>query len=698
MVKVAPLVASILLIPAVSGSASTTWVHATDPTCGGNSPCYATLALGIDNVDNGGMVIVMASAVDKIVDNYGKQNITVRGVDDSVLLTGNVNLAMDEPAVGWTLQDINFTLGIVIRSVADSITIDNVGAAAIKLGEFDQDVTANMTLRNVTMQQDTAALISIIATDGADIGGAITIENCTGIYAININTNVSPAGSALITADIAIRGNDVLRGGGINVRGIDFAGSGSITGSIEFSGNLMSPLTGKFGVTLFGEVTGGITGPVSFHNNHGGWLAVLTTSTPAGTIGDLSFTSNTTEAIEVVATGALIGPIHAADNQVIDLGGGTGLGNPLMLFDGSPLAADVVVENNTAPEADVVVRSSTGQLTGTVRLENNSAGLMTLDSQNGDLTMPFTVSGNTLPSAASPLSTLTIRTLNGGDSLGGSIIGNSADRLTVNFGGALAGDLTTSSNTVGADATFIAPGGPGAGIHTVSGNDFQGFSYFDGVHSTVRFNRIADRMTVVAGATVDGRYNWWGCNAGANRPGCSTASTGVFQFSPHLVLRSAISCIPPDLLVSFDVLEASDAAVPDGNITPGTVAVSSTVGVVTGSPANLVGGAGTVSMALPQGASEATVTSQLDSEAVDSEWPCAWLVFSDGFESGNTSAWSQLQAMVCECLEQTEVSGEFGYCLECQSAPSYTRDQLRTRCADDDELTRAETPSLSPVR
>lgn len=685
-----PIVVSIILAPAAAVAAGTTWVHATDPTCGGNSPCFATLSLGIANVDDGGTVIVLASAVDKIVDNHGKRNITVRGVNDAVLLTGNLNLAADEPAVGWTIQDVNFTLGIVIRSIAGSITIDNVGAAAIKLGDFDQDVAANITIRGVSMQQDPAALISIIATAGADIGGSIMIENCVGIYAININADVLPADPALITADITIRNNDVLQGGGINVRGIDAAGPGDITGPIEFSGNVMSPLTGKFGVTLFGDVTGGIAGPVTFDGNNGAWLAVLTTSTLAGTIGALTFTNNVAEAIEVVATGDLGGPVNVSDNQVIDLGGGTGLDNPLLLLDGSPLSADVVVENTTAPAADIVVRSSVGALTGTVRMENNTAGLMTLDSRDGDLMMPFTVSGNTLPPAAAPLSTVTIRSLNGGDSAGGSIIGNSADRVTINFAGALNGHLTTSLNTVGADATFIAAGGAGAGTHTVTGNDFRGFSYFDGMSSSVRFNRVVDRMTVVAGATVDGRYNWWGCNAGPNQPGCSTASIGVFEFSPHLILRSALSCVPPDLTVSFDLLEASDGAVPAGNTTPGTVTITSTAGTVTGSPAVLVGGAGTALVSLPQGTAQATVTSELDNQAVDTLWPCASLIFADGFESADTTAWDQLQAKVCACLDVSGGSGGFLRCLEGQSEPVTGRDQLETRCADDAAATRAE--------
>jgi hypothetical protein len=688
----AVLVLLILAAPWAAFAQTTTWVHATDPTCGGNSPCFATLSLGIENVADGGTVIVMASAVDKINNTHGKQNVTVRGVDDTIQLTGNVNLQADDPAVGWTLQDLNFTLGIVIRTIAGSITVDNVGAAALRIGPLTQDTTADILIRGVTMQQGIGALISVIAENGADLGGSITIENCVGIYAININADIGPANPAVITSNIQILGNDVFKGGGVNVRGIDFSGNGSITGPVVFSGNNMSDLEGKFGVTLFGNVTGEISGPVTFDDNRGGWLAVLTTSTPDGSIGELNLTHNTVEALEVVATGALGGPIQVLGNSILDLGGGTQLDNPLLLLDGSPLSGSLVVENNLGPQADMVARSSAGALTGAVQLLGNTAAVLTLDSRDGDITQPFTVSGNTLPAAAAPQSTLTLRSLNGGDTAGGTVSGNRTDRLTLSFAGQLTGGLSTTGNVVRDVATLWATGGPGPGIHTVTGNDFRGESSFNGMHATVRFNRMGDRMSVVAGATVDGRYNWWGCNAGPNQPGCSTATNNVFQLTPHLTFRSdLVSCAPPSLPVGFDLLAASDGAQPAGNVTPGTVTVTTSAGTVSGSPATLGGGSGSASVALPMGASQATITTQLDNESVVLGWPCASQIFADGFESGDTSAWGQIASAVCGCRD-TATAEAFTRCLDDTaaaapgapvSARSFTRDQLETFCAED---------------
>lgn len=186
-------------------------------------------------------------------------------------------------------------------------------------------------------------------------------------------------------------------------------------------------------------------------------------------------------------------------------------------------------------------------------------------------------------------------------------------------------------------------------------------------------------MTVAAGATVDGRYNWWGCNAGVNQPGCSTATTLAFQSYPHLVFGSSISCTAPDLEVSFDVLEAADSAVVAGNITPGTVTVTSTVGTVTGSPANLVNGEGAATVSLPQQATQATVSAQLDNQVVDSAWPCSEFIFIDGFESGNTTAWDQLAAKICGCLDEAGSTG-FAACLAVSSPSPFSRDLLQTRC------------------
>jgi hypothetical protein len=307
------------------------------------------------------------------------------------------------------------------------------------------------------------------------------------------------------------------------------------------------------------------------------------------------------------------------------------------------------------------------------------------------MTQAFTVSGNTLPPADSPLSTMTIRSLNSGNSAGGSINNNATDRLTVNFGGVLTGDLTANSNIVRDQTTFISGGGPGAGSLTAWGNDFRGESYFDGMSSSVRFNRVADRMTVVAGATVDGRYNWWGCNAGPNEPGCSTASTNVFQYTPHLTFQSQITCIPPELSVMFDVREASDTAIPSGNITPGSISVMSTPGTVTGSPAKLTGGSGAATVTLPMGATSATITSQFDSSSSVTPWPCPSQIFADGFESGDTSPWDQLLAAFCSCLEPSPTGESFVSCLSAFVAPTYTRDQLDTWCAESEAEPRRRT-------
>jgi hypothetical protein len=71
--------------------------------------------------------------------------------------------------------------------------------------------------------------------------------------------------------------------------------------------------------------------------------------------------------------------------------------------------------------------------------------------------------------------------------------------------------------------------------------------------ATVRFNRLVDNVTTqlddTAGASIDARDNWWGCNEGpnANVADCGSVTGGDIDFDPWLVL--GISAAPSSIEV-----------------------------------------------------------------------------------------------------------------------------------------------------
>lgn len=609
----------------------------------GSTPCFEDVESALQNVDDGGTVILLSDITGSIRNTESRQNITLMGVSDTIEVA--TQILLEEPVTGWTIKDLQITNSCIIQDVVGSIVIDNVTANIIKVGDLTQDTTADITVRNSTVRGDGA--ISIIGAPGASLDGSVLVENnVAGSPRIQLNVDAGPP--TTLDASVTIVGNQFISGGGISVLGNGTSGLGGINGAIEYSHNSSTAADAKFGVITFGNVTGDIAGPVTLDDNQLAWLAVLTTGSIAGGIGPLTVTNNTVEALEFVANGgAIAGPVLIRDNEVLDLGGATGLDNPLVLIDGEGLG-EVTIENNMAPDADIVARATDGVVAGAARIVGNRAGLLTLDSRGGDFGEPFVVVGNFLPAAADPrLSKMTIRTQSVGDGVGGIIGGNSADELIVNFEGFLTGDLTTSGNLVREQSTLISTGNLGGANHIVSGNDFRGSILINGLDSLVRFNRLSGDISVIQGTTVDASLNWWGCNAGPGEPGCSEPQTAGLPVTPWLTFNAEAVCLGSRAVATFDVLTASDASTPSGNVTPGTVFVATVDGTVINSPVSLTAGAGCSNINVQEGVDEPAISILFDAETVLSVPdcmpgsplpPCA--LFADGFESADTSAWS----------------------------------------------------------
>ncbi|MDH3403925.1 MAG: hypothetical protein OES32_10340 [Acidobacteriota bacterium] len=627
-------------------AAPTTYLHETDPTCLGNSPCYMEIEAALQNVNHGGTVVILSDITGSIRDTQGRLNVTVTGSPGTRVV--ETQILLEEVVTGWTIRNLEMTTSCIIEDVAGSITLENVTANIIKIGDLTQDTVADIVIRDSTVRG--TGPLSVIGAPGSSLGGSVLIEN-NEAGAINVKLDVAAGPPTVLSADVSILGNQTVNGGGVSILGSPTSGAGGITGAIEYSNNASSALDAKFGVITFGNVTGNISGPVTFTGNDLAWIALLTTGSVAGgVLGPVTMTGNLVEAIEIVTNGGPIsGPVLIADNEVLDLGGHTGLDNPLLLVDGDTGLGDTTISNNTAPDADVVARAVDGTVSGTVRMIGNSAGLLTVDSRGGDFGQPFEVIGNFLPTSEDErLSKLTLRAQQGGDGAGGVVSGNSADELIINFEGFLDGDLVTAGNVVREQLTVVSNGNLGGATHAVGGNDFQGASLINGIDSEVRFNRFGGDVSVIQGTAVDATRNWWRCNEGPGAPGCSDTLTSGFPVSPWLTFGGAAACSGSVAVATFDVLTASDSTPTVGNVTPGTVVVTSADGTVLDSPVLLANGAGCSRVAVAAGETTPLIQMTLDSEVVAAADDCTSgpppppcvAIFADGFESGNTAAWS----------------------------------------------------------
>jgi hypothetical protein len=614
---VAGVLASSLAGVTTAEAAPTTYVHPSAPSCGGFSPCFANLHAAIQNVDNNGTVIVLASLADNIFQTFSKTGITVRGNTPSIAINGGVSVT-GSVMTGWTIRDLVFNNSITIQDVAVSLTLQGLSATGIRLGEFTLNTSAAITVSGVTLPGGPAAEISILGGTGSDIGGSITISNNVGVYVLNVFSRTSGANPAPISANITVSGNQLTTGTNVVVDSDGSGGVGNVTGNIQFLNNVMSPTAGALGIVVVGNATGTITGPVTFTGNSGKALVVNTTgSTVGGGIGSILANANNLEAIEIDAKGPLSGPVLITGNTIVDKGSGAPE-PPKVQADGHPVSGDVTIDNTTGGVALLSTTSvAPGGYSGLIRIRGNACRRIVVDSQGGAITKLVTITNNSLAPAASPDSSLTIRTLAGGTIAGGEISGNTLDQIQFDLAGGLAGSLSVNSNTVREQAAFINSGGVGAGTSTLQGNNFTGLSYFQGITSVLRYNRVFNSASFVPGAAVDARYNWWGCNGGPGTPGC-TAGTGGVSVYPWMIFNSETRCASASSATQLLALtQAVDGTLPAGSVTPGFATVTTTQGSVSSSPVSIVG-TGSAVVTLPLGATP-NISAQLDSVSVT--WP-----------------------------------------------------------------------------
>lgn len=189
---------------------------------------------------------------------------------------------------------------------------------------------------------------------------------------------------------------------------------------------------------------------------------------------------------------------------------------------------------------------------------------------------------------------------------------------------------------------------------------YVGYNDTDSTAASVRFNRIAsnaDGLVSTSTVEVDAERNWWGCNDGPGSTGCDSTvavyMTASIDADPWLVLgltpgsdRVIIehsTSLTADLTMDSD---GADASV-EGTLADGIPVLfgGGTLGTVDPSVTGLTSGTADATFTAGSTPGLTQVSATVDNETV--EEPIEVLdrfLFADGFETGDTSAWSATQA------------------------------------------------------
>lgn len=631
----AGLAAAWLCIPGALWADANTYVHASDPSCLGNSPCFNLTSTAIQNTDNGGTVTILSDVPGAVTSTFGKQNITIQGSPATV--EHDSQFFIQEFVTGWTIRDLVVTAPIRIRDVVGSLTLDNVTANTITIGELTVDTTADITLRNVKVP---LGGVNIIGAEGSSLAGSVLVED-SDVLAANVVLHVAPGPATNLDADVTFRRTTVDTISGVRLDGTRAAGVGNMNGNVLFDDvTCLVPQT-KLGVITFGDITGDLAGDITMINNDCLWLAALTTGSISGNLGKITMNDNRVEVLEIVGNGGgLQGPLEMKRNTVVEQGDVTEIDFLLVLVDAAFFSEDVVIEDNSAGEAETAVRTRNGDFSKLVSIARNSFAFLDLDVQGGgDYVQPPQVIDNFLPTSDfGQYSVITVRNRDGGDIPGAVITGNTADALRFTAFGPISGPVDISGNLTREEIT-VNGSNLGMGRLTVAGNVFQGTQLFSGVNADVNFNNISGMFTITNGTNATAPLNWWGCDEGPDNAGCATLNNQQFNFAPWLTFGAGADCALDSASVLYNVTTTSAGTQPAGNLTPGTVTVNTNDGTVLTSPTVMTQGMGAAMVQLNNGVTMPSFTVTLGSETRNLSASCSDSIFADGFESGDTLAW-----------------------------------------------------------
>ncbi|MEP7289082.1 MAG: hypothetical protein ABI947_25285 [Chloroflexota bacterium] len=582
--------------------------------CGGQLPCYTTLTNAIGVLQDGDTIIIVSDITEDISAGSPATNVTIKGDTASRKITGTI--AITATLNGWTFTNFTLTNSIFASNPAGTFTINNLTTGAIVINPAARNFTAALNITNNKLPNIAASEISIVGPTGGTIGGTINISGNTGVNAINILTKVASSGSADLNANITLNGNTYIKSVNIGVDG-SVAGHGNVNGSVTATNNVA---TGGFdagldsgpglGVTISGltaDVRGNINGPIVFTNNTVWKLAVITSDSNQGDLtGSITAIGNDTEAIEMGFHGGLAANITVTNNWIHYKGSRFG---SFVSADGYGIGAVTInMSNNTGNTGfNVVARQFNND--ASVTIQGNQGRYIIVQAQ-ASYTKPFTIANNalTLSTFDNVPPYLTVLTT-AGSIIGGTVSGNSLDKVQMTLQTGLAGPLTASGNYVGSLFAILNQSATGAGTATITGNNFPNRVYLINTTTEMHYNRIIGDLDT-AGATVNAQNNWWGCNSnpGLGSPCHPHYNGGVVQ--PALVMSGGTKCLSAtSIRVNFNLLTNFNGVATTGNTTPAVASIQTTVGTVASPSVTLANAAGATIVTIPvNGAPTITVT------------------------------------------------------------------------------------------
>ncbi len=422
------------------------------------------------------------------------------GAAGTAVITDSANVTLTL-ATGVANTDMNLTGdGASTPTVAEGFVTTYFDGAA--------DPGTNAALAAATAATRTAAQVEAASDTGANLTGAITLDNTTSaLTSLTVQNNGTGSDAETFTGALTTAGNV----GAVTIDGTATGAwtvGGDITGTVnvgtfaattdlavtgDITGNIASTVGAIGGdIIATGSISGNITGATGIS---GAITADDISGNITATTGDISGAITTTGA---TTNGAITGSITATAGAI----------------SGNITTSDGDATTDLANVADIT--ATAGAITGTITIDGDLTNLDAGGAVSGDINVDGTIGdldiGGVLSStitAADGFTGANARTIAGISSTGGLVattggFANAGSSLTIS-GTGLAGTITATAGDITSPITISAGGIAATGSIKATAGDIDG--------------AIAVTGGVVAGATI---------SAGTNIDGAITIATGDF--------------------------------------------------------------------------------------------------------------------------------------------------------------------------
>jgi len=594
------------------------WVDNTSSTAGASVNVSGGGASG--NLASYGLRVLSKGAVDLnnfsattnklqgalITNTAGTGGVTISGTYSNNQATGvQVTSAGAVHVIGAVAQG-NTGSGILIDNNASAasagVTVDTGANASGNTAGQGLSISSKgvITLSDFTASnnsQSGALLVNTTGTAGVTVSGSNTF---------NTNGNMG----------LEVRSTGTVNVSGVNASGnqrgiaIDDTGAAStvtIANSTVTGANLSSVYVGSLGQIILNNVTSNnsITG-------HGFWL-MNNTGTGGLTVTGGGASGNAKDGLNIVTNGAISVSSFTANGN---------LANGASLLNNAGTSGVTVTNSSfTSNVLGLNISSGAGvNLTG-VTAAANQRGIL-INAKGGGTLDTVSATGNTVSSGLMLNSTVA-----GAWAITNSTFAsNTTDGLQVNVAGSAAIHNNVFSGNTGAGLAVNA-GQVLAYTNQIVGNGTGILVSGAAAGSAAYLNRIVGNTTGVnqTGGTLDAKDNWWGCNTGPGGAGCDTAvgnspaSYLVLELTPNPTVINLATGTSSTLTANVrkNNLGVSTETLYGAYLLDGpSVAFTSTIGTLGGSPVALTSGQAATSLTYNGVDGTSTLTAKLDNATV----------------------------------------------------------------------------------